>query len=96
MSFTQQGPRTVCVLSANGAVSNVTLRQPAMSAGTVSYEVILVFPSVALFLISVLPVTIPLGELRNYSMVLSNHERSFCFKAFELEDYAMHQFDVTN
>ncbi|KAI4369948.1 hypothetical protein MLD38_018339 [Melastoma candidum] len=37
-SFTQQGPRTVCILSANGAVSNVTLRQPAMSVGTVSYE----------------------------------------------------------
>ncbi|KAI4377968.1 hypothetical protein MLD38_015518 [Melastoma candidum] len=38
MSFAQQGPRTVCILSANGAVSNVTLRQPSMSVGTVSYE----------------------------------------------------------
>ncbi|PQQ11954.1 AT-hook motif nuclear-localized protein 13-like [Prunus yedoensis var. nudiflora] len=38
MSFSQQGPRTVCILSANGAICNVTLRQPAMSGGTVTYE----------------------------------------------------------
>ncbi|KAL8201071.1 hypothetical protein R6Q57_012410 [Mikania cordata] len=38
MSFSQQGPRTVCILSANGAISNVTLRQPATSGGTVTYE----------------------------------------------------------
>ncbi|KAG8382480.1 hypothetical protein BUALT_Bualt05G0081600 [Buddleja alternifolia] len=38
MAFSQQGPRTVCILSANGAVCNVTLRQPAMSGGTVTYE----------------------------------------------------------
>lgn len=37
MAFSQQGPRTVCILSAHGAVCNVTL-QPAMSAGSVSYE----------------------------------------------------------
>nr|XP_043628153.1 AT-hook motif nuclear-localized protein 8-like [Erigeron canadensis] len=37
-AFSQQGPRTVCILSANGAISNVTLRQPAMSSGTVTYE----------------------------------------------------------
>ncbi|XP_030527044.1 AT-hook motif nuclear-localized protein 10-like [Rhodamnia argentea] len=38
MSFSQNGPRAVCVLSANGAISNVTLRQPATSGGTVTYE----------------------------------------------------------
>ncbi|XP_075109400.1 AT-hook motif nuclear-localized protein 8 isoform X3 [Nicotiana tabacum] len=38
MAFSQQGPRAVCILSANGAVSNVTLRQPAMGGGTVTYE----------------------------------------------------------
>ncbi|KAK7307719.1 hypothetical protein VNO77_41034 [Canavalia gladiata] len=38
MAFCQQGPRTVCILSANGAICNVTLRQPAMSGGTVTYE----------------------------------------------------------
>jgi len=38
MSFSQQGPRAVCILSANGAISNVTLRQPATSGGTVTYE----------------------------------------------------------
>ncbi|OAY29789.2 hypothetical protein MANES_15G168300v8 [Manihot esculenta] len=37
-AFSQQGPRTVCILSANGAICNVTLRQPAMSGGTVTYE----------------------------------------------------------
>lgn len=39
MSFSQNGPRAVCILSANGAISNVTLRQPATSGGTVTYEV---------------------------------------------------------
>ncbi|KAG6593670.1 AT-hook motif nuclear-localized protein 9 [Cucurbita argyrosperma subsp. argyrosperma] len=38
MSFSQQGPRIVCILSANGAVSTVTLRQPSTSGGTVTYE----------------------------------------------------------
>ncbi|XWS38735.1 hypothetical protein CRYUN_Cryun19dG0155900 [Craigia yunnanensis] len=38
MAFSQQGPRTICILSANGAISNVTLRQPAVSGGTVTYE----------------------------------------------------------
>ncbi|PRQ18751.1 putative PPC domain, AT hook, DNA-binding protein [Rosa chinensis] len=38
MSFSQQGPRTVCILSANGPIGNVTLRQPSMSGGTVTYE----------------------------------------------------------
>ncbi|XP_023006607.1 AT-hook motif nuclear-localized protein 9-like [Cucurbita maxima] len=37
-SFSQQGPRVVCILSANGAVSTVTLRQPSSSGGTVTYE----------------------------------------------------------
>ncbi|ONI23050.1 hypothetical protein PRUPE_2G167000 [Prunus persica] len=39
MSFSQQGPRALCILSANGAVSTVTLRQPSTSGGTVTYEV---------------------------------------------------------
>ncbi|CAH8331417.1 unnamed protein product [Eruca vesicaria subsp. sativa] len=38
MAFSQNGPRAVCVLSANGTISNVTLRQPATSGGTVTYE----------------------------------------------------------
>ncbi|EOA27415.1 hypothetical protein CARUB_v10023550mg [Capsella rubella] len=38
MALTQNGPRAVCVLSANGAISNVTLRQSATSGGTVTYE----------------------------------------------------------
>jgi hypothetical protein len=39
MSFSQHGTRAICVLSANGAISNVTLRQTATSGGTVTYEV---------------------------------------------------------
>lgn len=39
ISFSQQGPRAICVLSANGLVSNVTLRQPDSSGGTLTYEV---------------------------------------------------------
>lgn len=39
MSFSQQGSRAICILAANGAVSNVTLRQPNSSGGTLTYEV---------------------------------------------------------
>lgn len=39
MSFSQQRPRAVCILSASGTVSAVTLRQPAASGSTVTYEV---------------------------------------------------------
>ncbi|KAL5792430.1 hypothetical protein ACOSP7_001024 [Xanthoceras sorbifolium] len=38
VSFSQQGPRGVCILSANGAVSTVTLRQSSTTGGTVTYE----------------------------------------------------------
>ncbi|KAK4260253.1 hypothetical protein QN277_003395 [Acacia crassicarpa] len=38
LAFSHQGPRTVCILSAVGAISNVTLRQGAISGGTVQYE----------------------------------------------------------
>ncbi|CAM6038512.1 unnamed protein product [Sphagnum compactum] len=38
MSFVQHGPRAVCVMSATGAISNVTLRQQSSSGGTVTYE----------------------------------------------------------
>lgn len=38
MSFSQNGTRAVCVLSANGSISNVTLRQTGTSGGTVTYE----------------------------------------------------------
>ncbi|KAE9451680.1 hypothetical protein C3L33_16468, partial [Rhododendron williamsianum] len=38
ISFSQQGSRAICVLSANGAISNVTLRQPNSSGGTLTYE----------------------------------------------------------
>jgi len=39
MSFSQQGCQAICVLSANGTISNVTLRQPTSSGGTLTYEV---------------------------------------------------------
>lgn len=54
MAFSQQGPRTVCILSANGAICNVTLRQPAMAGGNVTYEVL--FSFYMLFRIHSIPV----------------------------------------
>uniref|UniRef100_A0A7N0U5B8 AT-hook motif nuclear-localized protein n=1 Tax=Kalanchoe fedtschenkoi TaxID=63787 RepID=A0A7N0U5B8_KALFE len=36
--FSQEGPRTICILSANGTVSKVSLRQPASAAGIISHE----------------------------------------------------------
>lgn len=38
ISFSQQGPRAICVISAVGVISNVTLRQPNSSGGTLTYE----------------------------------------------------------
>ncbi|XP_062181822.1 AT-hook motif nuclear-localized protein 7-like [Phragmites australis] len=38
MSFSQKGPRSVCILSANGTISNVTLKQPDSSGSTFTYE----------------------------------------------------------
>ncbi|XP_073012132.1 AT-hook motif nuclear-localized protein 11-like [Typha latifolia] len=38
MSFSRQGPRVVCILSANGAVSTVSLHQPTNSSGIATYE----------------------------------------------------------
>ncbi|GLT91206.1 hypothetical protein SLE2022_091060 [Rubroshorea leprosula] len=37
-AFSQQGPRSFFILSANGAICNVTLRQPTSSGGSVTYE----------------------------------------------------------
>ncbi|XP_039056658.1 AT-hook motif nuclear-localized protein 5-like [Hibiscus syriacus] len=36
--FSQQRPRAVCILSGSGTVSSVTLRQPASSTPTMTYE----------------------------------------------------------
>ncbi|XP_009773555.1 AT-hook motif nuclear-localized protein 10 [Nicotiana tabacum] len=38
MSFSQSSSQAVCILSANGSISNVTLWQAATSGGTVTYE----------------------------------------------------------
>ncbi|KAK4743489.1 hypothetical protein SAY87_001490 [Trapa incisa] len=38
MSFSQQGSRAICILSANGTVSNVSIHQPASLWGTLTYE----------------------------------------------------------
>ncbi|XP_022720222.1 AT-hook motif nuclear-localized protein 5-like isoform X2 [Durio zibethinus] len=38
LSFSQQRPRAVCILSGSGTVSSVTLRQPASSTPTVTFE----------------------------------------------------------
>ncbi|KAL5203970.1 hypothetical protein ABZP36_008841 [Zizania latifolia] len=38
MSFSQKGPRSVCILSANGTISNVALNQPGSSGSAFTYE----------------------------------------------------------
>lgn len=38
LSFSQQRPRAVCILSGTGTVSSVTLRQPASSVPSATYE----------------------------------------------------------
>ncbi|KAL3839751.1 hypothetical protein ACJIZ3_024342 [Penstemon smallii] len=38
LTFAQKGSRGICVLSANGSVSNVTIRQPGSSGGLLTYE----------------------------------------------------------
>ncbi|KAK7279489.1 hypothetical protein RJT34_24542 [Clitoria ternatea] len=38
LSFAQKGPRGICILAANGAISNVTIRQPGCSGGILTYE----------------------------------------------------------
>ncbi|KQK16531.1 AT-hook motif nuclear-localized protein 9 [Brachypodium distachyon] len=38
MSFSQQGPRAVCIMSATGAVSTPTLHQDASSGSAITYE----------------------------------------------------------
>ncbi|KAE8679394.1 AT-hook motif nuclear-localized protein 1 [Hibiscus syriacus] len=38
LSLSQKGPRGICILSANGAVSNVTIRQPGSSGGILTFE----------------------------------------------------------
>ncbi|XWS49933.1 hypothetical protein CRYUN_Cryun12cG0045400 [Craigia yunnanensis] len=38
LSFSQQRPRAVCILSGSGTVCSVTLRQPASSTPSVTYE----------------------------------------------------------
>ncbi|KAH8521950.1 hypothetical protein H0E87_002832 [Populus deltoides] len=38
LSFSQQRPRAVCILSGTGTVSSVTLRQPASSGSSITYE----------------------------------------------------------
>lgn len=54
ISFSQQGPRAICILSANGVISSVTLRQPDSSGGTLTYEVLYSFYPIFLKLIFLL------------------------------------------
>ncbi|KVI10093.1 protein of unknown function DUF296 [Cynara cardunculus var. scolymus] len=38
LDFVNPGSRAICILTANGAISNVTLRQPNSCGGTLTYE----------------------------------------------------------
>lgn len=37
-AFSQKSPRAICILSANGVISNVTIRHPCTSGGMSTYE----------------------------------------------------------
>lgn len=39
LSFSQQRPRALCIMSGTGTVSSVTLRQPASTAPSLTFEV---------------------------------------------------------
>lgn len=39
LSFSQQRPRALCILSGTGTISSVTLHQPASTTVSVTYEV---------------------------------------------------------
>lgn len=39
MLFMQQSKRDICILSASGSISDASLRQPATSGGSITYEV---------------------------------------------------------
>lgn len=39
LSFSQRGPRAVCILSATGVVFNAIIRQSGSSGGILRYEV---------------------------------------------------------
>jgi len=73
ISFSQQGPRAICILSASGVISNVTLRQPDSSGGTLTYEVMLILLSFKLqffiftSLMSVESTKLEQHSCRNYS-----------------------------
>jgi hypothetical protein len=77
MSFSQKGPRSVCILSANGTISNVTLRQPGSSGSTFTYEVQTVKLSMVSF-----------SKEREPLILISNHpfsgDSSVLFTFFDL------------
>ncbi|OVA17873.1 protein of unknown function DUF296 [Macleaya cordata] len=55
-SFAHKGPRAICILSANGAVSNVTIRQPCSSGGLIlnCMDGVIKFSSVFVLLATIL------------------------------------------
>ncbi|KAK4343107.1 hypothetical protein RND71_038923 [Anisodus tanguticus] len=63
-SFVQKGSRGICVLSANGAVSNVTIRQPGSSGGLLTYEIASAFTE-----FSVIVVALSYGDWLDFSKI---------------------------
>lgn len=49
ISFAQQGPTAICILSASGLISSVTFRQPDACGGTLTYEVRIIFIHIHIF-----------------------------------------------
>lgn len=66
LSFSQQRPRAVCVLSGSGTVSLVTFKHPSSSNGNITYEVeALQYPNV--FILSFL--FIPICNMKSKTLI---------------------------
>ena len=63
-----QGSRAICILSATGCISNVTLRQATTSGGTLTYEVTLILKIYFLFFLMGFLVVLE----SDYSLVLGS------------------------
>jgi len=77
MSFCQQGPETICILSANGVISSATISQPHLSEKLSTYEVKHFYNLVVVLIVSVFIIQSTNMEFRLYSLY-SNVCRFLC------------------
>lgn len=97
MTISQSSSRNICILTANGAISNVTLRQPASSGGTVTYEVhkrssIFSFYPLLITLVFKPKLYIPALRSVNYFVTVVNYAVGGAF----LTNFIMHSIVLSN